>query len=115
LRRKNAKLYDKMLNDAGVVLPAERQGSKHVYYLYVVRSAQRDGLQRWLKSKGVETMIHYPIPIHLQDAYKELGHRRGDFPAAEKCADEVLSLPMFPELKKRQIEKIAACVKSFKN
>jgi len=115
MRRKNAKLYDKLLEGTDVILPLEKEGCKHAYYLYVIRLAQRDKLQKWLKSKGVDTMIHYPVPIHLQDAYKDLWCNRGDFPVTEKCANEVLSLPMFPELKKEQIGKIAGCIRSFKN
>lgn len=105
LRRKNAKLYSKLLKNTNVIPPVERRDSKHVYYLYVVRSSHRDELQGWLKSKKIETMIHYPIPIHLQDVYKDLGHKKGDFPITEKCANEILSLPMFPELQPEQIKK----------
>jgi len=115
LRRKNAKLYNKLLKNTHVITPIERQDSKHVYYLYVVRSSKRDKLQEWLKSQKIETMIHYPIPIHLQNAYKDLGYKRGDFPITEKCANEILSLPMFPELKSEQIRKIADCIRNFKN
>lgn len=115
LRRKNAKLYNDLLRDTGVITSVERQNSKHVYYLYVIRSSQRNKLQEWLKTNEIDTMIHYPIPIHLQDAYKDFGHKRGDFPITEKCADEILSLPMYPELKPEQIEKIADCIRNFKN
>jgi len=115
IRRKNAKLYNKLLKTTNVIRPIERRDCKHVYYLYVIRSSQRDKLQEWLKSKKIETMIHYPIPIHLQDAYKDLGYRRGDFPITEKCVDEILSLPMFPELKSDQIKEIAIRIRNFKN
>jgi len=115
LRRKNAKLYNKLLKNTDIITPVEREDSKHVYYLYVIKSNQRDKLQEWLNSKKIATMIHYPVPIHLQDAYKDLGHRKGEFPITEKCVNEILSLPMFPELKSDQIKKIALCIKEFKN
>jgi len=113
-RRKNAALYNKLLNGSGVITPVEPAGCKHVYYLYVVRSKNRDGLQKYLASNGIGTMVHYPIPIHMQPAYNEMGWRKGDFPAVERSAFEILSLPMYPELKKEEIEEIAACVKDFK-
>jgi len=115
LRRKNAKLYNKLLKKTNVITPVEKQYAKHVYYLYVIKSSQRNKLQEWLKSKKIETMIHYPIPIHLQDAYKGLGYKKGDFPITEKICDEILSLPMFPELKSEQIRKIAICIRNFRN
>lgn len=113
-RRKIAKIFNELLENADVVLPIEREYAKHVYYLYVVRSNQRDKLQQWLKSKAISTLIHYPIPIHLQMAYKDLGYKKGDFPVVETCAKEILSLPMFPELKKEQIKEICFWVKKFK-
>lgn len=113
-RRRIAKILNELLENADVVLPIEKEYAKHVYYLYVVRSNQRDKLQQWLKSKEISTLIHYPIPIHLQMAYKDLGYKRGDFPVAETCTNEILSLPMFPELKKEQIEEICFEVQKFK-
>lgn len=115
LRRKNARLYNELLENSSVVTPVEKEDSKHVYHLYVVRSSKRNKLQEWLKSKGISTMIHYPIPIHLQDAYRDLGQKTGDFSVTEKYADEILSLPMFPELTPEQIKEISHCIKSFKN
>ena len=74
-----------------------------------------DKLQKSLHSKEIATMIHYPIPIHLQNAYKNLGHTIGDFPITEKCANEILSLPMFPELESEQIKEITDCIRNFKD
>jgi len=114
LRRKNAKIYNESLKNTDVILPVEKEYAKHVYYLYVIRIAKRDKLQQWLETRGVSTMIHYPIPIHLQMAYKYLGYKKGDFPFTEKYAEEILSLPMFPELKKEQIEEICFLIQKFK-
>jgi len=86
----------------GIVLPYEPSWSKAVYHLYVIRTAHRDGLMENLKQAGIGTGIHYPIPLHLQKAYTALGYSRGDFPASEKAAAEIVSLPMFPQLTAEQ-------------
>jgi dTDP-4-amino-4,6-dideoxygalactose transaminase len=80
--------------------------------LYVVQVEQREGVQQFLSAKGISTGIHYPIPIHLQEAYRDLGYRIGDFPVTEKCVGKILSLPMFPELSKQQVATVAEAVKS---
>lgn len=113
-RRKNAGLYTKALSGSKVLTPSEPAGYKHVYYLYVVRSKRRDDLQKHLASKGVGTMVHYPIPIHMQPAYSEMGWKKGDFPATERSASEMLSLPMYPEMRKDDIEDIAGTVRGFR-
>ncbi|MBI2659768.1 DegT/DnrJ/EryC1/StrS family aminotransferase [Candidatus Woesearchaeota archaeon] len=113
MRRKNAKIYDEMLEDCDVARPVERNYNKHVYHLYVIRAKQRQKLMEHLNSKGVQTAIHYPTPIHLQEAYSFLGHERGSFPVAEKCVDEIISLPMYPELKQEEIELVAKSIKEF--
>ncbi|RLI96892.1 MAG: erythromycin biosynthesis sensory transduction protein eryC1, partial [Candidatus Aenigmatarchaeota archaeon] len=102
-RRKNARVYDKMLPD-DIPRPVESCGSKHVYHLYVVRVKERDRVIEDLRKKGIFAGIHYPIPIHLQEAYSDLGYKEGSFPVTEKAANEVLSLPMFPELSEKEIE-----------
>lgn len=100
----NAALYNKMLNNqTECILPWEAAENKHVYHLYVVRMAQRDNVIRRLAEAGIATGIHYPVPIHLQNAYQFLGYKTGDFPSAEKISSEILSLPMYPELKKSEI------------
>jgi len=113
-RRKNAELYTKALRGSDVITPSEPAGYRHVYYLYVVRSKRRDALQKHLASKGIGTMVHYPIPIHMQPAYKKMGWKKGDFPAAERSASEILSLPMYPELRKEEMEEVSEAVLGFK-
>ena len=110
-RRDHAAAYTTALADSEVVIPHEMPWAYHVYYAYVVRSGMRDELQRWLKAeRGVETGIHYPIPVHLQEGYSDLGYRPGDFPHAERAAQEVLSLPMYAELESGQRERTIAAL-----
>jgi dTDP-4-amino-4,6-dideoxygalactose transaminase len=99
-RRERAAEYNRLLNaeNCGIYPPYEPSWSKAVYHLYVVRTENREGLMNHLKSVGVSTGIHYPIPLHLQKAYKFLNHSVGDFPVSEKVAAEIVSLPMFPQL-----------------
>jgi len=114
LRRKNASIYNEFLEDVDeAVTPSEAEYAKHVYHLYVIRTRRRDELQEWLKSKGIGAGLHYPIPLHLQKAYENLGHKEGDFPVAEECAKQILSLPMFPELTREEIEKVVSEIKTF--
>jgi dTDP-4-amino-4,6-dideoxygalactose transaminase len=84
--------------------------ARHVYHIYAVRSGERSELQRTLRSYGILTGIHYPIPVHLQEGYRDPGYVAGDFPHAERAAREVLSLPMYPELSNIQIEFVSAAV-----
>jgi dTDP-4-amino-4,6-dideoxygalactose transaminase len=113
LRREHAALYAELLRESGLRLPREMSYAEHVYHLYVVQSDGRDALQQTLNESGVQTGIHYPIPIHLQPAYASLNYRRGDFPEAERQAVRVLSLPMFPELTDEQMIQVAeAALKS---
>ena len=103
-RRRNAKAYDELLKGiSGVVAPSEAAYGKHVYHLYAIRVADRDRLIAALAEKEIFCGIHYPIPIHLLDAYKSLNRGKGSFPVAEKCAAEYVSLPMFAELTREQI------------
>ena len=97
-RREHAALYDRLLEGLPLVRPATRSDVDHVWHLYVVRVRDRHRVRQRLLDEGIETGIHYPVPIHLQPAYRELGHRGGDFPVSERYADEILSLPMYPEL-----------------
>ncbi len=107
-RRSHAALYGKLLaGTPGITLPVEAPGRKHVYHIYAVRVANRDAILDLLGKRGIHCGIHYPIPVHLQDAYKFLGLGRGSFPVAERCANEFLSLPMFPELTPDQILAVA--------
>lgn len=112
-RRRHAYLYNRLLEDTSVTPPFNPEYSEHVYYLYVVQSERRDELREWLGSKGIATGIHYPVPIHLQPAYAHLSHSEDDFPVAEAYARRALSLPMFPELTKEQIECVAEAIHQF--
>lgn len=113
-RRKNAELYNKLLSGVeGIITPVEKEYNKHVYHLYVIRTKNRDELQKHLKSHGISTGIHYPIPLHLQPAYSFLNYKKGDFPITEKHSKEVLSLPMFAELTKEEIEYVCEKTREF--
>ncbi|MBS3097299.1 DegT/DnrJ/EryC1/StrS family aminotransferase [Candidatus Woesearchaeota archaeon] len=110
-RRENAALYNELFEGSNIITPNEAEYAKHIYHLYVIRAKNRDKLKEHLKSQGINTVIHYPIPLHLQEAYKKLSHKKGDFPITEKCSDEILSLPMFPELKEEEIRFIVDKIK----
>jgi dTDP-4-amino-4,6-dideoxygalactose transaminase len=111
-RRTHAAQYDILLADTGVKTPAVMPYSHHVYHIYAVRSPQRDRLQQKLQAQGIQTGIHYPIPVHLQPAYADLNHQPGDFSVAELVASEVLSLPMYAELTSAQINLVAESLQS---
>lgn len=114
LRRHNAQLYRQFLSDIPEIIPpVEMPWAKHVYHLFVARVQKRDELRTYLEKLEISTGLHYPIPLHLQKAYSELGYKKGDFPIAESYANEILSLPMFPELTEEQIEYVASCIRKF--
>jgi dTDP-4-amino-4,6-dideoxygalactose transaminase len=111
-RREKARIYRELLASIdGVVLPLEPWWARAVYHLFVVRIQDRQGLQDNLKAAGIGTGIHYPIPLHLQKAYRNLGYKQGDFPVAEQVAAEILSLPMYPQLTRSEQENIAQAVR----
>ena len=112
-RRERAKLYNDLLANNGIITPAEMDYGKHIYHLYVVRTKFRDELRRFLESRGVGTLIHYPVPVHLQEAYGDLGLKRGALPVAERYADEILSLPLYPELTREDQETVASLIREF--
>lgn len=112
-RREKAKLYNELLQGADVICPKQKDYAEHVYHLYVIRSRKRDELQRFLDARGIIALIHYPIPVHSQKAYEDLGVHRGALPITEKIANEILSLPIFPELRKDQIEEVVDSIKLF--
>jgi dTDP-4-amino-4,6-dideoxygalactose transaminase len=112
-RRAAAKRYDEWLPSTAVTIPVEAADRRHVYHVYAVRTPHRDELQTFLQSRGISTGIHYPIPVHLQKAFAELGHGTGDFPHAEAAANEVLSLPMFPELAPEQQEQVVEAIQAW--
>lgn len=106
MRRAAAQLYCELLRDAGVGLPVEAEGRRHVYHIYGIRVAERDAIQQELLRRGIQTGIHYPIPVHLQPAHADLGYVAGDLPQTEQLAHEELSLPMFAELREKQIVEV---------
>lgn len=112
-RRANADLYQSGLAGAGLGLPSVPDHGRHVYHVYSVRTRKRDALQQALTDAGIASGIHYPVPVHLQPAYADLGHKPGDFPVSEQLGNEFLSLPMYPELTPAQIEIVCAAVKGF--
>jgi dTDP-4-amino-4,6-dideoxygalactose transaminase len=111
-RRQHARRYVELLRETPVVLPRQGPDEESVWHLYVVRSPQRDALKAHLESRGVMAGLHYPTPIHLQPAYSDAGYRRGDFPVCERLADEILSLPMHPELKPEALLRVADAIMS---
>jgi dTDP-4-amino-4,6-dideoxygalactose transaminase len=112
-RRKRALSYKRALESAEVSCPSEKEQARHVYHLFVIRAKKRGALQAFLKGKGIETLIHYPTPIHLQKAYRELGYQRGDLPVTERQAQEILSLPFFPELTGEEMREVTDKIRSF--
>lgn len=106
-RRAHAARYDEALAGLPLVRPVRRTGTEHVWHLYVVRVGERERVQAELAAAGIQTGIHYPVPVHLQPAYAALGHRRGDFPVVDGAMDELLSLPMYPELPADALRRVA--------
>jgi dTDP-4-amino-4,6-dideoxygalactose transaminase len=113
-RQRNASYYNELLSGIpGITTPAEADFAKSVYHLYVIHVDKRDALQQHLTQIGISTGLHYPLPLHLQAAYQQLGHKKGDFPVTEKLAARLLSLPMYAELTQGQIEQVATEIKNF--
>lgn len=112
-RRRNAALYGEFLRKGvnGLVAPTEAEYAKHVYHIYAIRVKNRDAFMDALGKKDIATGIHYPVPLHLTGAYSSLGHKMGDFPIAEKCASEFVSLPMFAELSEDQVRYVCEEIK----
>lgn len=106
-RARAAELYDRFLTSPRIKKPSRADQTTHVYHLYVIRTPFRNELMQRLKAHKIATAVHYPVPIHLQAAYKDLGYARGDFPVAEYLASRILSLPLYPELSETQIETVA--------
>lgn len=112
-RQEIASYYNELLKDIpGLILPKTAENATHSYHLYVIRTKNRDELQKHLTDNGIGTMIHYPIPPHLQEAYSHLGFKRGDFPIAEELADTMLSLPMWPGMEKNQTHFISSTLRN---
>lgn len=110
-RRAIVRQYNSLLADCDLETPVEMPWARHVYHVYTVRSKNRDHLQATLAETGIQTGIHYPIPVHLQPAYADLGYGPGAFPRAESVAKEVLSLPLYPELSPQAVAQVAEAVK----
>lgn len=116
LRREKADTYTRLLKEKLgdlVATPVEKEGNYHVFHQYTIRVEKRDELQKFLNEQGVSTMIYYPLPLHVQPVFADLGYKEGDMPESEKAAKEALSLPMFPELKTEQQEYVVAKIAEF--
>ncbi|MPW26976.1 aminotransferase class I/II-fold pyridoxal phosphate-dependent enzyme [Alkalibaculum sp. M08DMB] len=112
-RRDNAQYYSKGLSSTGLITPIEKDGMTHVYHMYILQSEKREQLVEYLKENGIATGIYYPVPIHLQKAYKELGYLEGSFPIAEYLSKRTFAIPMFAELKTEEKEYIITIIERF--
>ena len=118
-RRKNAQRYRELFRDAGLVssgvvrLPLESGQALHVYNQFVIRARERDNLRTWLKERGVGTEIYYPVPLHMQACFKDLGYKAGDFPVSERAAAEALAIPVYPELDRNSQSYVVESISSF--
>jgi dTDP-4-amino-4,6-dideoxygalactose transaminase len=112
-RRRHAARYDELLAGSAYRPLSVPKDTRHVYHVYGIRHAKRDALQTYLNERGIGTGIHYPIPVHLQKCFAELGHKPGDFPLAERATSETLSLPMFPELRPEQIDEVVGALRDW--
>ncbi len=115
MRRQKASLYDELLSSLKglVTIPRQVPYAQHTFCIYTIRVPQRNRLRDYLTRKGIGTRVYYPLPLHLQEVYDHLGHKMGDFPVSEKASEEVISLPMYPELKEEQIELVVREIKNF--
>jgi dTDP-4-amino-4,6-dideoxygalactose transaminase len=114
-RRAAAKKYEQLLKGLPITLPREADGKHHVYNQYTIRSSQRDALNAHMKASGIGHRVYYPLPLHLQPCFSPLGYRRGEMPESERAADEVVSLPMYPEIPGEHLEKTAEVIRAFFN
>ena len=114
LRRKVANYYLKNIKNSTIILPTLINNEGHVWHLFVIRTSKRNELQKYLSEKGVQTIIHYPIPPHLQKSYKHLGFKKGDFPVAEKIHKEIISIPLRPNPRLNEIDYISEKIRNFK-
>jgi dTDP-4-amino-4,6-dideoxygalactose transaminase len=116
-RREAARRYSLLFAERGlrehIVPPSVAEGNRHTYHQYVIRASRRDDLQKFLSAKGVMTRVYYPLPLHLQPCFAYLGHEKGAFPVSEKLSEEVLALPMFPEITEGEQEKVVCCIAEF--
>lgn len=110
-RRERAALYDELLGGSDVEIPRQVPGTRHVFHVYAIRTGDRERLRMDLELRGIQTSMHYPIPVHLQPAYRDLGYKAGDFPESEDIARKVLSLPLWPEMPREHVELVARTIK----
>jgi len=113
LRREKAQEYRRLLADTNVTLPVEMPERYHVYNLFVVRAPRRDALMQHLRQQGIGCSVYYTKPLHLQECFKDLGYQEGNFPVAEQASKEVLALPIYPELRQEQQERVAGAMRAF--
>jgi dTDP-4-amino-4,6-dideoxygalactose transaminase len=117
-RLKNAAYYDQLFDDIrhqelGIAIPFVQYNNRHIYNQYVIRVPKRDELREFLSQEGIGTDVYYPLPLHLQECYRELGYGEGDFPHAEKATRETLALPIYPELIPEQQEYVVSKIEEF--
>lgn len=113
LRRNIAESYKKNICNKLISAPVEADFSYHAYHLFVIKCSKRNILQKYLLENGIETLIHYPVPVHMQEAYSDLGYSRGNFPVAESYADEILSLPLYPYIPEENLSYIVQVINQF--
>ena len=106
-RRRCAQKYNDLLSKANLITPIQAAHNRHVYHLYTIRVSNRESLSKILKEENIETLIHYPIPVHLQPAYLDLGYTAGAFPCSEEVAKQIISLPLYPEMKDSTIKAVS--------
>ncbi|MHB8280205.1 MAG: DegT/DnrJ/EryC1/StrS family aminotransferase, partial [Candidatus Humimicrobiaceae bacterium] len=114
LRRKQiSEMYNKGLEGLPIILPSTVPENKHVFHLFVIRVKQREKFMKFMSDEGISTVIHYPIPIHLQPAYKYLNYKKGILPVTEKVAEEIVSLPIFPDLEDIEVDYVIHTIRKF--
>ncbi|MDO6355557.1 DegT/DnrJ/EryC1/StrS family aminotransferase [Caloramator sp. CAR-1] len=114
-RAEKAEIYNDLLKDTSCKLPVVRDYNKHIYHLYIIQHEKRDELIKYLKDNGVATGIYYPVPLHLQNVYKDLGYKEGDLPNAEYASKRTFAIPLYPELTLQQQKYVAEKIKEFEN
>ena len=112
-RHELADLYSSQLAGSKILAPTSRPGTLPVVHLFVIRHPRRDALQEYLATHGIETRIHYPVPVHQQKAYLDLGYKKGDFPETCRASQEVLSLPFYPEMTDEMVKHVCLTILSF--
>lgn len=113
-RAENAEIYNQELKGVGdIITPITPENRNHIYNQYTIRTSKRDELKNYLKERNIPSMVYYPLPLHLQPAFSYLGHDKGDYPEAEKASQEVLSLPIYPELTREEIAEVIKAIKNF--